>query len=830
MMPGPRQFLILSLTLLLLLPAIRERAFARSVVGEPLGDLVNGTVIREVDRAGRQISDLIFDQIDDLKVYGQSTDTYNWETKIARHVFDNADILSSYTVVDKFALRGGIPLYSLSDLVPAGFSTGNVGFSISTDAGIDLVNIRQVLPKEIDTLPSAEDRKKELDALGVENMTKNAAPERSKSKWVFAFDENGKKKYNFLPSPEDQARYSKFWNIIAFPLRLPLTAGALKHLTDGEIISYLGRGTVTLGPSVGWNLDPTGISGVAQVGVSYATFLNGQFRISILKEKDNFAKVKITRIGTWGHALTAGSNYRPNVLDGIIIVKDLQNSVKMVPFNMSVGQSFAKSFDVGYEYNLSIPEAREAYDHAVTGRLALSDELAIDEKGAPRNFEQTGVKKIFSRRAKTETRTNSTGNRLGFFFRHNANSAMAASEAVIVLPDGTHHIFNAVATNNANWAALWGSREKSEHIFTVSLDMDRYDRSGALNDSLVLMVEGRLEDNDTSPNELLKYILEVEDSIGKPLFFPRVPATNSTGRSNFYYQLALSAPQVTKFMNTPKKDMWPALEKAFGVREGAWSTKSARSKYAARMSPLTALSGPLYPIGYQIEPGVRLIHATRIHSLWERISRTQDPQKRAELLGRMFYDKTFGFELTRLLRTVLNGESVSYYVSGYSQTAFDRKVDQGGSLLNFDNIATQAQRLIDFDIEGSRTRDMDPKAAVTNLDGDVIAPDKVEIHFELQQAPKSLFVTLRINNWWWPFHNGSHASIRIENNGTFHQGENIVVVDRNDKESPFHALAELLAPGNVYTFSIAVTNDNAHWGSVSSFGFRVRKPEEPAIK
>jgi len=63
-------------------------------------------------------------------------------------------------------------------------------------------------------------------------------------------------------------------------------------------------------------------------------------------------------------------------------------------------------------------------------------------------------------------------------------------------------------------------------------------------------------------------------------------------------------------------------------------------------------------------------------------------------LGKLFSDKTFGVEThSASSEPLLTGEIVSYYAfSGYSKKFLAGVVDQGGSILNFANLAPRLSR------------------------------------------------------------------------------------------------------------------------------------------
>ncbi|OFZ18268.1 MAG: hypothetical protein A2X94_07460 [Bdellovibrionales bacterium GWB1_55_8] len=788
--------------------------------------------MRKLDRAGDKLGDIIFDGLDDSRLFSESNDNFSLNLRVKRRVFDNADILNSWTVVDRFEMSGGIPLAN-DALSVAGSAFSNMGFWISANSRLDFVNIRQVLPSEYPNLPPPEALKNEVQTAEWyrEYLAAQAAEKESPlssemtpepdGEWVKSEGEKGKFKFR-LSDPEDHARYSKLWKLLVFPFRFPMKASSIARLQDGEIVSYRGEGSLELGASVGWNPDLTNLTSSAQAGLSYQTYVSGAHRISVMRETARFVRVKASRVATVGHSMTAGADFKPAPLDGIIIIKNIQKNLRIIPFNLVAGDSLSKIFDVGYRYDLSVPEARKAYELAVIGRLGLSDELAVDSAGNPTDFAKTGVEKVFTRHAKASNSSQAATLRIGFIWKRNARASVNAIDAIITFPDGKHHVFTSEVLTSTDWRLLWGTREKLEHNFTVSMDLNEFAKNPEKEDAFHLMMEGRIQDTDTSEKEMTAYTLEVENSVGKPKIFPLIPNIGGLGRSHFYYQIALDNALIRKLIETPENQMWRLLEKAFEVPEGSWATKKARRIYRMKMSALTALNVPLYVTGFNIERGSNLRHANKIYKRWKRLRLVEDPKKRAEALGKMFFDRIYGYELMRLVRSALDGETISYYASGYNNS-FGRIVDQGGSQLRFDNIATKVRREIDFDHEGSRTQDGNPLSTISNLTANVLSYDSVELAFELAETPVALFLQLRIDNWWWPFRDDNRCSLLVPNLGNFKKGENKIVLDRTDTASPWYPLAKELVNGNIYAASLATNTDRIHWGPVAIEKFRLPK-------
>jgi len=759
-------------------------------------------------------SEALFDALSDLtllRVGGE--DDFSAKLGVQRRVFDNNDILNSYTVVDRTSVQGSIPIVAWPISVGA---FGEFGFHIGTEVGLEFINIRQVLPSRLALLPDPKAQGLQLEQEPWFQEYKKLQPP-SAAQPPPPDEETPSKDWSHFPEfqdPEDCARYSRFWNLLSFPLRLPLKAEMLAHLENGEIISYLGKGSVQMGPEIGFDLDPTHVTALAEFGASYSLFVRGTHRISVLKEDERFVRVKVSRSRGAGTEWKVGGEYTEPIFEGVLVLENLQREIKIIPFKLDSTHTTTQSFDVGYRFDLTQPEAKEAYELAVLGRFARSQELA---KGSP----SAGVQRVFDRSLLTKEKHLGSGMKLGFIFRNNTDKTLKNASATITLPDGTHHVFSSSAHLSRQWRFFLGINEKMEHNFTVNLDLDSLQRPQPPENAFNFIVEGRMRDTDTFGTEMLRYELEVEDAVGKPNIFPRMPPVKYLGSSNFYYSFQLNRPQLDRFIQTPEEKMWPILEKAFGVREGSWKSVPARMWYGIHDAPFYVLNLPLYLTGFHVDPGLILPSAKRFKNRWMKLQTSTDPVKQAENLGKLFYDRFFGHQMVRVLRGALDGESVFFFASGHS-LVFGDVVDSGGTQLTFENIATRAQREIEFDREGPKTHDLDPSIQVTKITTEQPAPKRIVIHFDLAQAPAALFIQVRHDNWWLPFQVKAPVAIILKNTGQFMVGTNTLVLDPADPSNPLLPLAEVLKPGQDYLLGLASNNDGLHWGPLASVKLHVK--------
>jgi len=403
-----------------------------------------------------------------------------------------------------------------------------------------------------------------------------------------------------------------------------------------------------------------------------------------------------------------------------------------------------------------------------------------------------------------------------------------------------------LAENTQEWSLIWSRYEKSQHNFSVNLDMDEVARNPTRKDAFALTVEGRMDDSNTSPRELLSYILEVENSVGKTDLFPRtveldklkgsyydVPnpfkSSADLGSSHFYYQLMLNPQQVQKFIEYPESKMWTALEKAFHPEDiwpawlwpdGSWSARWKRYLCNFACFPVTVMDVPLNLFQLNLAPGTDLLYAQWIHNQWVELKKIENIKDRAEALVQMFFDRLYSRTLIYLLRSTLEGENIDYYVNA-TNGAIGKVVKEGGSKLVYDDVATRANEAIEFDRHGSRLPGPNPMLKIENFSADPSGSD-VKLTFELAETPKKLYFDVSYDDGRLsPFRNNGLTALVVENKGNFFKGLNIIILDPKDFDDPMLDISRTLEKKGKYTLRMAASQDGLTWGETVERTFRV---------
>ncbi len=816
-----------------------------------------------------KLSSAIFDLIEDVEIAEVEVAEGSVDLKVGRKIYDNHDVLGSWTVVDHFRIGARYPLYTPTQVIGSNFS---VGFSVGTRAGADFINIRQVLPEHYREVPSQDERLDQIEGskfyrmmLGEpgapagarqlspaeaadEDQDRGADDEEPSETWIVYENEQGHDEAEVIAYDGlTRARYSQLWNMITFPFTIPLKSEWIKRMEVDEIISYTGYGTIELGPSVGFNFDITGVTDTASASVSFTTYLRGEWRISIWREDERYAQVKVTRSNRVGRS--AGVNAETEeLIDGFTLVGPTISfkQTRITPFSFTVGRGQGRAFDAVYRYDMQSPDGRRAFERAVRGRFGTSDRLAGGRDWLKQPVESP-VRKLAIRRTDFESVDKSTSTKFGFLYRHRHDANVVHSDVLITTPDGVTRFFQSTAADSQLWKLVWGTREEMNHDFRITVDLDRWEQD--LPDALSLSVIGELIDTDTTGLEMRRYMDEVEEATGQAGFFPRpptyLPQTDAPrfdhdaehdrraggphrteveyGRSTFYYQVTYDQRQVERFVDLDRAQMWPAMERAFAVDPGVWSSRLRRTEWRTLHAFERLLNVPLYLINVNLRRGSILASADDAIRRWRQARKESDVRDRVRQLGLMFANRRYGAELSRLLRAVMAGERTSYQLSGSSEFGSFR--DSGVSTIPIEPYPERLQRLIDFDQQRRRTVD-DPHAAIGDLNVSMPDRDNVLLHFAIggDAVPKALYFRLdRRRPWRLP--SVVREAVYVNHQGAFQPGENKLLIDLH--EGFMADLFAGLVPGDRYILRIGTSRDGLHWGGVAQSKFEVPPPAAP---
>ena len=760
----------------------------------------------KMDDGGIQLSNVLYDSIDQFS-YSQNIRKFTLGLSTNRDVYSNDDIRETWTVIDHLVLNTSIPFFSFTQPIPG--VPIDFGFSIGGSTGLDFINIRQVESAKYKNFPTIEDEKKNF-----------VEPTKISSSLYFT-------------NPGLWVQLNSIGNRIFFPGRIPLTVSHLSSMERGEIVSYSGFGAISVGGNVGWNFANVPLVDAASLGLAVSTYIKGEYRISVLKEDDRFVRVKVSKKRDVGHSTDFGGDTKEGtVYDGLVVLNSKLSGKVMVgktnfhfiPFRLDSTKVSSNVFDVVYRYDLSTDEGREAYEKAVLGQFVLSEQ----QSQIKADHEKKPVERLFQRSGNEKSDSKSNQFQLGFLFNDQKTTITNDLDMTVVLPDGTHHVFEALATNSKEWRDWAAIYEKENFQFTVSSDLDANEKNEK--ESLSLTAIANIEDTWTTYNEMKSYVDQVEGVIGKTGIFPDIPKYVPVqrvilkgrgnrsqrvhlGRSSFYFGLMFDHNNLDKISELSDEKIWSNLETAFEVAEGSWATRESRLKYEAMMSGLTILNVPLYLANINLRKGSNLIHATRMFKHWIALRGLTDPKERVLALRKLCSEPIYSYELIRALRLAVAGNEIKYFLT-VNNSFFGNIHENGRVFSRVEEILGQSDSHLN-DIDGEHKRFAgDATSIISAVKLKNISIGKYELRFTLSKDPGLIYFRMIRNTHFKRAH--VTAEIVYPNKGKFVKGENVLTLDADQGDILEGNLARAILPTDFNTLEMSFTVDNNNWGPVAT--------------
>jgi hypothetical protein len=829
------------------------------------------SIVQGADDAAYSLTHALFDAIKkfDFDLYKQ--DYYRLGLKVRRDVYDNQDVLNSYTVKDQFSLEAK----SRNLTLKAPIATPNVslGFSLGIGGTLQWMNIRQVTASRYAKLPTIDQEVTYLDEIGFtkkevrklrkeyRKKQKEMARERRSQDGdedpddpVFEPDPGGDVseidtyQSSQVLDPSLRPRLSRLWNPFVIPFKLPYNLKRLSKMEDGELVSWSVNGYIELGPDVGFNIAPfTGTDATLGVNAYFRTFLKGTFRVTILKENDRFVRVKLSKVRTKGYRLGLGGSGRDfELYEGFLIFEGsdfetrlLRQNISMIPFKFQLKKEKSNTFDVGYRFDLNYPEAVAAFKKTIWGSFHRAYELQGRRSG-----DDLVVERLFRKTAVNRARTFSQRLDLRFYTR-NQGRRSESTNAIIQLPDGPRQVFKEVTTVDKNWKLAWGRFEKLNYVYTISLDKTSY-LQGKPN-SYQLIVEANIEDSHTTGQEMQYYTRTVEQALGNDQLLPDLPAfvplysrfnldddyiypenirlkKAKYRRSSFYYGFNISQAQIEKLIQVPEEQMWPILEKAFGVGKGRWATANRRRLYRLRNIWPTIANVPLYLANVHLRRGSNVEAAKKIYRAWRSLkaSMTMDDEgkfllddeidRKLKILSQMFNSKHHGHEMLKVLLHSLSQEELDYFLVA-TNDSFGRIQERGRVTTNPEYLLNLTDASMGFERLAGGFKS-NPELVIKGLKMTVNEDESVKLDFNLNHDPKLVYFKIFKANRYQKYK--VVAELVFKNKGRFKKGNNTVVMDKASLNELSYLLGKPLELNNFYNMTVSTSKDGFSWGKVAS--------------
>ena len=806
------------------------------------------------------VSDAIFNAISSEIGYSRlvAKDRLNVGFNIKRRIFSNRDAQESYTVIDYF----GLPMSSPFNFTV--FSNPNVSLNLGVQLNTQFINIRKVQPVDLDLVTSVD----ELEREGKDILTQiRGFPKFVKTKDVeddiSSAERVSPNSRHFSHDPEMRARYSKIWNMLVNPFRLPLTERAARKMDIGEISSYDLSGYLQFGMGVGFGLAPVDPLYIGNsfnplnINASLTSYIKGNFRVSVMKESENKVLVKVSKLrgaGLNGNVRLGTGSFKP--LSGIVVIEGLLD-LSVVPFNISVSKGWEKRFDVGYRFDLDDPDAVEAYLKAVMGRMKLAEELSLKKEG---------VEKVFN---KVETSDSfSFGHNISVSYLFNSTRSVYSrfSEAEIMLPSGERKVFKAYNSVSKSYGG-WVMSENHSQSFSVTYDDPNNTNEDEL---LTLRINGTWNDSRTVGSELALYVNNIKNLMGDAFTIPNFPLFSPTKKcaryrrferrtrrdaarratdiinggfldrrsgdddlrdnkiqnlckkvkskinyrsSHFSIRLGFNKQQVDKFINFPEEEMWPILEKAFSVKEGRWSSRKERIKDGFRNVFQSFFSLPVFIFsGEVLRHGTRLVSAKAFLEQWKELKHEENNKDLTKRFRKLFQTAFHGYERMRIIVEAMKylREPYLVHMNAVNNDTFGNINIFDDDFLAHDPIDDEINRELNFDYLGSRDY-IDELAVFENIRVGRKGKNKVYIIFKLHQKPKFMYIKvdrdipLRTKR--------NYLKMVINNrNDILKVGENVILVTPDSKDGIAGRLAPFLFSKERLSLGFSISNNGKQWG------------------
>ncbi len=732
---------------------------------------------REVDLSGTQLTNVLFDQIDNLNLWSTSRNNFSTQFSVKRSVFDNQDILNTYTVNDQFSINLGKSGTAYSIPLAPSLVTP-INFNLGVGGKLVFNHIRQVFSKKYPNLPKVQEIQKEVSA-------ELSVIEEEDQKW-WAIDPNWK------------PRLSQFWNPLITMWRIPWTKEGLNKIKSGDLISYSTSGYVSVGVESGFL--PLKITPGVDVsfGLGLQVYVKGEFRITLLKESDRFVRVKVTHVKSLGQALTGGARTNDiRVMDGILLFegKKLEyqisdQDVTVIPFKFTVDRETKNQFDVGYRFDLEDPLAEEAFEKAMRGNFKRADEVSRIK---------SCVTHLLTREA-LEKRT-SLSYQLGLNWLYNFGKSREKKDlwATIQRPDGTKEIFKSSLQMAKGWTTFWGSGEKQNFLFTTLFDRTAYEKKD--DNSFQLVSEALYEDVNTSGKEMRKYIHDIQSVLGSRQILPElpimVPKENSTKlisahyqRSSFYFGQYFSQKQVMRFLMTDPVLAWDISNRSFDyVKVGIQKTGRVTRFYN---------------------------HWMKLQKKFKENLSADEMIEALQELRLLFRYQARAIHAMRALVLSLDGEDVDYFISATNRS-FGRIQFRGRVQTNAEKLLQIADETVDFENKVGLYRP-DLGAKINDFKIEQLPNSKLKVSFNLPKGMKFIYFKLMRTSGWKKVKNVK--DLIYSNNNRFHEGPNEWILGPDSQDHLDRALWDALQAEDYYTMQLSASSEGQSWGRIESFRFK----------
>ncbi len=505
------------------------------------------------------------------------------------------------------------------------------------------------------------------------------------------------------PSFNQNELYDPVTEILT-PITFPLTIEKFKEMPVGSIRSYSLTGGIRLSPDLAGlipneKLDQLKRIGDLAAGMPISLFKRGEHRINVFRKDVSKAWVGVNEVDRDGILFEGNLGTIYAVFKGAMAFDIGSFSwvwngfpIAFTPLNFNYQKALAKLFDQVYEFDLSIPKAKECYEKSVLGDF----ESAFN--AAKRNLEgvDTGVVFQFSRIQNRAEKSSKRGPNVAVY-KEVRETSVLKNEIEIRDFLGKYFILETMGeVIDKNWNILVGEMEERVQsvveMFVKPFDDVKNDKrifyyENPLN-PYRLVINYNIEDRYTNTEEFKEYINRVRFVSGMPIKIgEKIPLLDSLkikSRRQQLYSISpdksmevlhvsptalgrLSAQVVLSFpfeaikvaLQISREDLYAKVREAFGVE---YPNSQLRTNPGLGNDVLAFLVKPLDMLNLRFPLLDEQDFAEGVFLAIEKIKRRMMPED--QLVGFLkLLDTAYPRQLTKLLLMISPMELVSRKVT-----------------------------------------------------------------------------------------------------------------------------------------------------------------------
>lgn len=407
--------------------------------------IFNNPFLNQTLNAGAQVANNAFDsllegvfyQLMDQRFTAKLVGDLSFRTELSRSVFTTAQ--GKYVITERINLGPEFkkPLPKVFNQIP---------FELNANVGLDFLSIylrsdpQRVI--EAETLPTW--RVWANNWLGILTVLEKILPP--------AFDPN----QMYDPIRE-----------VTSPLSFPLDVQDFSKMEVGSIQSYAFQGSVALPLNFDGALSPYILDEIESIDLKitlpYTLFMEGEYRINVLKRSENIAWVGLSKLRRGGHSLAGfigttiflfSKSLGPIPWQGV--------PAQLSPIDVSIVESLSDKYDHIYEFDLKKSSAVKAYQRAIAGDFTFAKD-AIPE----------GVKFHFSQKALTKEVQRTNTKNLALIVRSESQQSNAQSEIKITDELGEFFVLENVSLHNDSTFNIFTGEKSVEFSNEVNLNVKK---------------------------------------------------------------------------------------------------------------------------------------------------------------------------------------------------------------------------------------------------------------------------------------------------------------------------------------------------------------------